>query len=363
MSKDPLDLTPRVYSPCDPNIQYAGQIDFSNPREPKFSAPGVTILARFRGTSVTVLLEDEFKWGANRNYFDVLIDDVVVLKLAPQKSVTRYLVAADFPDGEHTISLVKRTEASIGYAKFLGFEFTGEILPAPAKPARRIEVIGDSISCGSGNEAVNESPQCSEDGWGQPYSNARLSFGSILARNINAECHLVAVSGIGLVRNYSFEFDKRPLPEVYDLLFAELFDSPRWNHTHFIPDAVVVALGSNDFSPGESERPLLSQEVFVRAYIELVQKLRGYYPEAHIFCVSSPMLHDGWPEATNQFATDQKQSITKVVDEFNKNGDAKIHKFFVKAINGTGCGTHPSVEQQADTADELKPFIATVMGW
>ena len=69
------------------------------------------------------------------------------------------------------------------------------------------------------------------------------------------------------------------------------------------------------------------------------------------------------PEETNQFATDLRQSVTKVADEFNKNGDAKIHKFFVKTINGTGCGAHPSVEQQADTADELESFIATVMGW
>ncbi|MGC1376571.1 MAG: SGNH/GDSL hydrolase family protein [Anaerolineales bacterium] len=363
MSTPTFDLTTQVYSPENSNIQYTGRIDFSNPQEPKFSAPGVIIQARFCGVSAAVLLEDEFRWGTYRNYFDVLIDGVAVLKLAPQKSVTRYAVVANLPDSEHTIALVKRTEACVGYTKFLGFEFAGEILPAPARPARRIEVIGDSISCGSGNEALNESPQCLEDGWGQPYCNARLAYGPVLARKLNAECHLTAVSGIGLVRNYSFQFDSRPLPDVYDLLFVEHVFSPRWDHTKFIPDAVVVALGSNDFSPGESERCLLSQDVFVRAYTELVQKLRGYYPDAHIFCISSPMLHDGWPEETNQFATDLVQSVTKVADEFNKNGDAKVHKFLVKAINGTGCGTHPSVEQHADTANELEPFIATVMGW
>jgi hypothetical protein len=65
--------------------------------------------------------------------------------------------ASNLPNTEHTLTLVKRTEASIGSCQFLGFELGGELLPAPARPARRIEVIGDSICCGTGDEAVNES--------------------------------------------------------------------------------------------------------------------------------------------------------------------------------------------------------------
>jgi len=48
----------------------------------------------------------------------------------------------------------------------------------------------------------------------------------VLARNLNADYHVSAVSGIGLVRNYSFQYDARPLPEVYDLLYFEQTDSP-----------------------------------------------------------------------------------------------------------------------------------------
>ena len=352
-----------LYTPENPNIQYSGRIDFANPSAPRFSAPGVTIQARFRGVSAVVLMDDQYRYDVNRNFYDVLIDGQLVLKLGMQKPLTRYSVARGLPDGAHTISVVKRTEANIGCGTFLGFEFEGEILAAPAKPARRIEFIGDSISCGAGNEAVNESPECAEEGWGQPYGNARLAFGPIMAQNLGAAYHLTTVAGIGLVRNYSFAYDPRPMPAVYDLLFVEQLDSPLWEHTRFIPDAVVIALGTNDFSPGDSQRPVLPQDVFVRAYIAFIQKLRAYYPEAHIFCISSSMLNDGWPEATNQFATDQKQSLTKVVDELNHRGDSKIHKFFVSNFAGTGCGTHPSVEQHYDLARELEPFVARVMGW
>lgn len=351
-----------VYTPENVNIQYTGRIDFSNPQQPKFSAPGVSIQACFSGTSAAVLLTDEFKNG-QCNYYDILIDDVFVLKLTPKQNVTKYLVADNLPNTEHRIAIVKRTEAAAGYSLFLGFEISGQILPAPAKPHRRIIFIGDSISCGGGNEAVNGSAECLEGGWGQAYCNARLAFGPILAHNLEAEAHLVAVSGIGLVRNYSFQYDTRPLPAVYDSIFFEQRHSPTWDHSAFMPDAIVIALGTNDFSPGESERPLLSQDVFVDAYIKLIYKLRGYHPESHIFCVSSPMLGDGWPEANNQFATDQKQSITKVVSYLKQQGHANIHSFFVKSITGTGCGTHPSVEQHIGMAAELQPFMTRVMGW
>jgi lysophospholipase L1-like esterase len=357
------DTTPRIYAPEDPGILYAGRIDFSRPAEPKFSAPGVYIRARFRGTGASFLLKDEFKWGTNRNYFDAVIDEKTVVKIAPEEGVTRYEAAAGLPNAEHTITLVKRTEASIGYSTFLGFEFAGEILPPPERPARRIEFIGDSITAGAGIEAANNSPECQTDGWGQPYNNARLAYGPVLARSLNADYHISAVSGIGLVRNYSFRYDARPMPEVYDLLFFEQVRSPVWDHNLFVPDVLVLALGTNDFSPGDSEREPMDVDAFAAAYISFIEKLRADYPQAEIFVVSSPMLGDHWPNPADTFATDQKNAIAETVEELNAKGDAKIHKYLTTPIVGIGCGTHPSVEQQAMMASQLGAAIAPVMGW
>jgi lysophospholipase L1-like esterase len=357
------DTTPRLYAPDDPNILYTGRIDFSNPKEPKFSAPGVYIRARFRGVAVVVELEDEFKWGTNRNYYDAVIDDDTVVKIAPEQGVTLYEVASNLPNAEHTITLVKRTEASIGYSKFRGFEFDGEILPPPERPARRIEFIGDSITAGAGIEADNNSAECQADGWGQPYNNARLAYGPVLARSLGAEYHVSAVSGIGLVRNYSSQYDARPMPEVYDLMFFEQTGSPKWDPALFVPDVVVTALGTNDFSPGDSERESMDVDAFAAKYAEFIKKLRSYYPQAAIFVVSSPMLGDHWPNPANTFATDQKNAITKTVDALNADGDAKVYKYFSIPVVGIGCGTHPSVEQQAMMAGQLAGAVAPVAGW
>jgi lysophospholipase L1-like esterase len=357
------DTALRTYAPDDPGFLYTGRIDFSNAKQPKFSAPGVYIRARFRGTGVSVLLEDEFKWGTNRNYYDALIDGGPAFKIAPKQGVTRYEAAAGLLNAEHELLLVKRTEASIGYSKFLGVEIAGEILPPPERPARRMEFIGDSITAGAGIEADNNSSECQADGWGQPYNNARLAYGPVLARSLNAEYHVSAVSGIGLVRNYSFQYDARPMPEVYDLTFFEQTASPKWDPRLFLPDVLVLALGTNDFSPGDSEREPMGVDAFAEAYIAFIERLRGYYPQAEMFVVSSPMLGDHWPNPANTFATDQKNAITKTVDSLNARGDSKVHKYFSLPVVGIGCGTHPSVEQQAMMATQLRSAIAPVMGW
>jgi lysophospholipase L1-like esterase len=357
------DTTPRIYAPDDANILYTGRIDFSNAKEPKFSAPGVYIRARFRGTGVAVLLEDEYKWGTNRNYFDALIDDGAVLKIAPKEGITRSAVASGLPNTEHELTIVKRTEASIGYSKFLGFEVAGEILPPPARPARRMEFIGDSITAGAGIEAANNSAECQADGWGQPYNNARLAYGPVLARSLHAEYHVSAVSGIGLVRNYSSQYDARPMPEVYDLTFFEQTGSPKWDPELFVMDALVLALGTNDFSPGDSKRDPMDVDAFAAKYVEFIRRLRADCPQVEIFVVSSPMLGDHWPGPANTFATDQKTAISKTVDVLNAEGDPKIHKYFSTPVVGIGCGTHPSIEQQAMMASQLRSAIAPVMGW
>jgi lysophospholipase L1-like esterase len=358
-----FDTSPHTYSADDPGILYSGRVDFSDAKKPVFSAPGVVVKANFHGTGAAVLLQDEFKYGTSRNYYDAVIDGTTVVKIAPEQAVTRYEVAVDLPEADHTLALVKRTEASIGKCTFLGFEFAGLIGPAPFRPVRRLEFIGDSITCGTGDEAMINSSQCTEDGWGQPYNNARLSYGPMLSRSLDAEYHLSAVSGIGMVRNYSFQYDDRPMPEVYDSLFFEQVDSPRWDPQKYIPDALVIALGSNDFSPGDSDRPIMQVDEWVEVALAFVGKLRQDFPTAHIFMVSSPILGDNWPTGEYKSATDQKVAITRVVEQLNGTGDDKVHKFFSSPIVGMGCTSHPDVNQHTVMAEQLGRLVASVMGW
>ncbi len=352
-----------AYDADDPLIQYMGRIDWTDPKAPRFAASAVELHVEFTGTGASVKILDEGRYGTNKNYFEVLVDDEPAVKLQALKTQTSYEVAKDLPNAKHTLTVAKRTEAGVGYASFMGLTIQGELTEPPAKPERRIEIIGDSISCGSGNEAENGSEQCSEDGWGQPYHNGYLAYGPVMARALDAEYHVTAVSGIGLIRNYSSMYDARPMPEVYDLMYYEEMTSIPWDSAEFVPDAVVVTLGTNDFSPGDSAREKMTIETYTAAYVAFVEQLRQYYPDAHIFGVSSPMLGDGWPEATDMSASDLKSAIAAMVEHFSGAGDDKVHQFNVTKLIGTGCGTHPSAEQDASMAAELGAYVKETLGW
>jgi len=265
-------------SPADPRIQYSGRIDFSDPKSPVFDWPGVSITTRFRGTSIGFLLQD------GQNNFDVQVDGNPVTVWVTRPSQTLYSLEGLAPD-EHEVRIVKRTEALFGPTVFQGLvlEKAVDLLEPPARPKRKIEIIGDSWVCGYGNEGA--SVLCPDL---RPFENADKSFGALLARDLKAEYHLVAYSGKGVIRNWAEKgpVSPNPFPPLFDRVLESAPQS-RWDFSRWIPDAVIVHLGLNDFST----EPQADAGNFVRQYALLLQHLRQVYPQASLFCFCTA----GWP--------------------------------------------------------------------
>jgi lysophospholipase L1-like esterase len=321
---------------------------------------------RFKGVSATAILVDQFLHG-RKNYYAGSVDGGEPIRIVPDfdRLDNRYPIATGLPYGEHTLSIVKKTDSALGFGRFLGVEIHGEILPPPERPARRIEIIGDSFSVGAGNEAPNGDVLCGDAHW-DGSTDASRSYGMLLGKKLDAEVHVSAVSGRGLVRNYSPRDDARPLPEVYGLTFMEQTNSVEWDTNRFVPDAVLLALGTNDFSPGDGSEPArekMTVERFTQSYVTFIEALRGYYPDAHFFLLSSPMLGDGWPDSSYRSATDLEASLTAVESHFHEIADSKITKFFVTRRAGRGCGAHPDLEQHEEMAEELVPVLREALGW
>ena len=109
---------------------------------------------------------------------------------APFYHATTTPIAQGLAAGTHVVELYRRTEASQGEAQFLGFDFgSGKLLSPPAAKARRIELVGDSISCGYGDEGANQSCPFTAD-----TENHYLSYGALAARAVDAELITVAWS-------------------------------------------------------------------------------------------------------------------------------------------------------------------------
>ena len=330
--------------PDNPKIEYIGRFDFSNPKSIRFDWPGVQIRTRFEGTSCSIKLKD------GKNDYNIFIDGRLH-KIIRTTSDTVYVLANDLSNKVHTLLITKRTEALFGVASFDGFILDGGkdlVKTVEIRKKRRIELVGDSYFAGFGIDG--DSPDCT---FSRETENSYMSFGSQLARKLNADYSIVAISGSGAVKNYgdSLRTSEYPLPYYYEK--ALMNDTLLWDFNRWQPDAVVVRLGRNDYW----QKPHPKREMFRTAYLKLINDIRRNYPNAHIFTLCSPMRKDPHCDYINSIVNELKQ----------KKGDRKIHfiKVDVKFNENRdfGCEKHPNRFGHKKIADFLEPIIRKEMGW
>lgn len=334
-----------------PMIRYTGRIDFSDVLKPSFTFPGVSVKAKFEGNAIDILLKDLPK-SPHANYFTILVDEKVhaVIRLGTD---TVYKIVRGLSKGVHTVEICKRTESMVGKCEFLGFQLPKgrKLLELPA-PVRKMEFIGNSITCGYGNEGKDQF---------QPFAdsteNNYMSYGAITARNLNAQYLAVAYSGKGVYRNFGGSTED-PIPAVYDRIFPDS-PLPGWNFSNYIPDIVVINLGTNDFYAEGTDSAL-----FVSAYKNLLTRIRTNYPSAKIFCITGPMMSDHHPPGEKALTTIKKY-LTYLVKDFNSRGDEHFYFFSMSPQGAFGMGSdyHPNIEQHVFNAEELTKFIRSKTGW
>jgi len=328
------------FDAANPYIQYTGRIDFSNPILPRFWQPGVYIDVKFSGSSCEVILNDEVLWGTNHNYIEVVVDGIAT-RLQTKKQTDTIEVAKGLPDGIHTLSIVKNTEANIGYLELVGIRCK-QLLKPGNKPQHKIEFIGDSITCGASADA--SSVPCHKGLWHDQH-NAYLSYGAVAARSLKAQYHLSSVSGIGLMHSCC-NMDVI-MPPVYDKISMRN-NAIRWDFTIYVPDVVTVCLGQND--------GIQDSAAFCDNYISFVKQLRKYYPAATIICLSSPMAD----ESLRNFMNKVLPAITAT---FNTNGDKKVFTYIFTKQYYKGCDSHPDLNEHRQIANEVTAFIQQKMNW
>ncbi|WP_437586401.1 SGNH/GDSL hydrolase family protein [Sorangium sp. So ce1000] len=346
-------------SPSGDTIRFVGRFDTTQAEGPRFSWAGSEIVTRFSGTSISVRFND-VSTPAQSNFFQVVIDGESkgVLKVNNQEKL--YKVAEGLPDGEHDLVLHRRTEPLVGVSQFLEFvpEQGEELLPVPAAPERRIEVIGDSISAGYGVDGANATCPFTSD-----TENNYLAYSSLTGRLLGAETTIVAWSGRGVYRNYNGDAADT-MPKMYGRTIADE-PTPAWDFSSSVPQVVVINLGTNDFSPGVPADAQF-RGPFTEAYAGLVETVRTHYPEAFIFCTIGPMLSDSYPEGAEAL-TRARAYIGQVVEDRNDGGDDRVRLLEFPPqdgeANGLGCDYHPSVKTNALMAKQLADAIREELDW
>jgi lysophospholipase L1-like esterase len=321
-------------------LRFIGRFDMTDPDHPRFSWPASAIATRFTGPSLHVRLKD-----TGYDELEVVVDGNPVGVVATSPFKEDYQVVTGLSDGPHELLLSKRTEARMGEIALLGFDAKSPLSPPARAPARHIELIGDSITAGYGNEG----PGATCTGSLIALENEYLSYGALASRSLGAEHVTIAWSG-------------RTIEEMGDLYDRTLATkaTARWDFTRWTPDVVVVNLGTNDFNRGDP-----GQAAFTRPYLALLARLRGLYAQAHIVCALGPMLTDSYPPGAHAL-TRARAYLTQVVTQVRGAGDTRVTMLEFPSqdfANGLGCDYHPSKKTHRLMAEQLAAAIRAEMSW
>jgi lysophospholipase L1-like esterase len=353
-----VPLKGTVIKPTDPRIVYTGRISFTHPDRPAWNYPGVQIMAAFEGTSLRMIAKPR------SGYFMAQIDLAEPFKVAfrgERDSVVT--LATALPDGRHLVRLMYVIEGYEFFPEFWGFVLDegSQLIEPPLLPSRKIEFIGNSITCGYGNEGLKK-----EEHFDYATENHYYSYASITARNLQAQHWVVARSGIGAYRNYDGPKTGNPesnMPVQYEytgyawkpeLRKEATFLQEKWDFSRYQPDVVCINLGTNDLSTPNYDLSLLKQ-----GYKKLLKMVRQHNPKAKIVFLTGSMLY-------NRELQLAKQLLDEVTSEAQKAGDKEVYRFDMTPIDGNafyGNDWHPNVYQDEKMAGELTPYLRKLMNW
>jgi len=328
--------------PADnPCISYVGRVVLSSGTA-SFDWSGVVFYFSFEGTSLTLILS-----GGNQNEYNVFIDaNPSTTLIIKSSSLNTYPIASGLTDTVHKVLITKRTEANFGvqvlHSIVLGTNKW--VLPSSPVPKRRLEFIGDSITCGYGDEGVfpcSFSPQT---------ENNLKAYGALVAEYFDADVFVECWSGKGLVRNYGDQkiTSTNPFPIYFNKTLASIDNnSPIWNFS-WIPNGVIINLGTNDYST----QPSPPSDIFISAYKTFITEIRKKYGNnVQLFLVCGPMIGNPCCKYVNQVVQENQPNVHYV----NLEG--------ILQQSDLGCDYHPNFNGHIKMANITVPIIKSALNW
>lgn len=289
--------------------------------------PGTSWSLRFEGRALGVRLYDD------ANHWVLEVDGQPRLQIPPAAG-ERIVWLHGLPAGVHRAELVKRTESAGQSARVIGFELPpgARALPQPAPAARRIEFIGDSFTAAMGN--LSRERACAESDI-PALTDVSQGYAVQAARAMGADWRIHAVSGLGLVRNWAG--GRRE--ETHGIHYARLLqDRPGAPDDGWLPDAVVIGLGTNDFSTavreGEPRDSARLERDFLIAYRDLLADVRRRSGDVPVLLLSLQLPGNG---------DRLRPLVRQLAEEQRFAGWRRTATLDWGPLTARGCGGHPDL--------------------
>ena len=282
------------------------------------------------------------------------VDDQLILRHECSKQLQELTLYEAKEEKETVLRIVKISENARGKLGILELETDGEFLEY--KDERPLmEIIGDSITCGFGNEAQNNAmlfKTSEENGWD--------AYGPRAARELGYDIQMICESGIAGIKPEHPLFPMHAIEDIYqytDELYAnkEGLEKEKWDFSRHHSDIVVVNLGTNDCTPirfcQDFDKIEAMEKWFFLRYKELIRQIRDLNgPDTFICCSLGPMEH--------YLYHDIRDAVEELIEE---TGDKKLCCFEYVPINamieGYGAAGHPSMKTHERMGRELASYI------
>ncbi|WP_281232277.1 SGNH/GDSL hydrolase family protein [Flavobacterium gelatinilyticum] len=332
---------------------YAGRVEKLQNDQVILIGTASSVSFNFTGNECSILLQSVDSYE-HHNYVSLVLDGKYIGKIRIEKGAAQsFPVKITSNKKEHHLEIYKNTEAQSGNILFAGT--TAKLTSISSKKKKKIEFIGDSITCGAASDP-SEIP-C-DKGEYMDHHNSYYAYGPSLSRQIGADYLMSCVSGIGMYRNWNDENKEEAImPDIYGNLYLTKDPAkPKYDFA-FQPDIISIALGTNDFSGGDGKKERLpfNPEKYVSNYMNFIKMLYQHNPKAQIVITNSPMVN-------GERAVVFEDCLKKVKAAFD--GD-KAHKtiliFKFKPMTPKGCTGHPDVADHQVLAAEYGPFLKKLL--
>ena len=332
-------------------FHYQGRVEKMQHNQAILIGSASSITFDFKGNSCSISLQSLVD---HQNYVSLELDGKYIGRIRIEKGeVKSFPIVVSEKKRIHHLAIYKATEAANGGVLFAGTTAKIKESKTP-KTKKKIELIGDSITCGFGNDA--STIPCGTGDWYDQH-NAYWAYGSVLSRSLDIDYVLSSVSGYGMYRNWNDEHLEEPIiPDVYENLYLNKDSSKRYDFK-FQPDLVSICLGTNDLSDGDGKKPRLpfNEEKYVSNYIEFIKTVYKHAPNTRIVLLNSPMV-SGDRNIT------LVKCLKKVIQAFeNDTAHKKIELFQFQPMEPQGCGYHPDIADDKVMADQLIPYFKILL--
>ncbi|GHO87306.1 SGNH/GDSL hydrolase family protein [Dictyobacter formicarum] len=314
--REPLvNLLSVQVSPVNTDIKYYGRWDMMNRHEYVSYWGGAYLKTAFSGRHV------ELRLGEAANVF-VSIDRGPDVLYHGTKGVLN-LTPLALLNGDHSLRVTTGSEWTSIHFQGLILD-TGARILSPQVSPEVIEFIGDSITAGYSDKM-----------------NDLSSYAWLTAEQLGAEHVQIATSGICLSSMVPSCAGMNT--QYFKLQTLQYPDSPLWDTRRFIPNVLVINLGTNDYNHGQSA------SAFELSYLAFIQNLRQHYPNTPIYVLRT---FSGYMELPTRAA----------VDILNASGDHNV--FYIDTTGWLTPGSsdfsnrlHPSDSGQRKVAFHLAAIL------